>query len=63
MSNTMRKTELTFNGMNFLWKEDDNNSFKVYVDGEIEKSHIHIDYFPTTLLECSEFLIGFDMNY
>tara|TARA_Y100000741_G_scaffold306037_1_gene248382 strand:+ start:389 stop:580 length:192 start_codon:yes stop_codon:yes gene_type:complete len=63
MSKTMRKTELTFNGMNFLWKEEDNNSFKVYVDGEIEKSHIHLHYFPTTILECWEFLTEFDMDY
>lgn len=62
MINTMRYTELTFNGRNFLWKEEDNNSFKVYVDGELRKSHIHIDYFPSTLLECSEFLTEYELN-
>ena len=58
----MRKTELTFNGRNFLWKEENNNSFKVYVDGELRKSHIHIDYFPSTLLEFSEFLTEYELK-
>jgi hypothetical protein len=62
MINTMRKTELTFNGTDYLFKQDNNNSFKVYVDGELRKSQIHIDCFPSTLLECSEFLTEYELN-
>ena len=36
MIRDMRKTELTFNGVEYLFIEN-NNSFKIYVDGEIEK--------------------------
>ncbi|MDB9922050.1 hypothetical protein OAC95_00870 [Polaribacter sp.] len=62
MSNTMKKTKLNFNGTYYLFKEDNNNSFKVYVDGELRKSHIHIDYFPSTLLEFSEFLTEYELK-
>ena len=58
----MRKTELTFNGVEYLFIED-NNSFKIYIDGEIEKSHIHLDFFPSTLLECCELISDYGMNY
>ena len=57
----MRKTELTFNGVEYLFIED-NNSFKIYIDGKIDKSLIHLDYFPSTLSECCELLSEYGMN-
>jgi hypothetical protein len=53
----MITTELKFNGTDYLFKEDDNNNtFKIYVNGEIEKTMIHIDYFPNSINECGELI-------
>lgn len=63
-SNQPQQTELTFNGINYLFKEDDNNqSFKIYVDGEIEKTMIHISYFPITIEDCNELIINYQLDY
>ena len=35
---------------------DNNNTFKIYVNGEIEKTMIHIDYFPNSINECGELI-------
>ena len=62
MNKTMRKTELTFNGTDYLFKEDDNNNtFKIYVNGEIEKTMIHFDYFPTSIYECGELIEEYEL--
>ena len=53
----IQKRELKFNGTDYLFKEDyNNNTFKIYVDGEIEKTMIHIYYFPNTIYECIELI-------
>ena len=53
----MITTELKFNGTDYLFKEDDNNNtFKIYVNGEIEKTMINIDYFPNYINECGELI-------
>ena len=53
----IQKRELKFNGTDYLFKEDyNNNTFKIYVDGEIEKTMIDIDYFPNTIYECIELI-------
>jgi hypothetical protein len=57
----MRVTDLIFNGVEYSFIEG-NNFFKIYMNGEIVKSHIHLDYFPSTLFECSEILSEYGLN-
>jgi len=58
----METLTLTFNGTSYVFlKDNTNQTFKVFVNGELVKAMIDADFFPTSIIEAGEFILEYEL--
>jgi hypothetical protein len=58
----METLTLTFNGTSYVFlKDNTNQTFKVFVNGELTKAMIDAEFFPTSIIEVGEFIFEYEL--